>query len=70
MKKVIPHLFLMISSLTLQNCRPQEQEVFDEQLTNVFSNKTEKELDSVKYESQKPVDPDPPVKDGQDWKHQ
>lgn len=70
MKKVIPHLLLIVSAFALQNCRPQEQEVFDEQLTNVFSTKTEKESDSVKYGSQKPVDPDPPVKDGQDWKHQ
>lgn len=68
MKKVIPQVFLMVSALALQNCRPEQEEGLKDYDITVNSQKAA--ADSSGYHSPKPVDPDPPVKDGQDWKHQ
>lgn len=67
MKKVILYPFLALSAIMLQHCRPQD-EVENDQRNHAVSKKAE--TDSAGSRSAQPVDPDPPVKDGQDWKHQ
>ncbi len=70
MKKVIPHLILVMSALVLQNCRPGDEIYNDSTGKEQFVKTTKKKSDSTTSSLVDPADPDPPVKDGQDWKHQ
>jgi len=65
MNKVIP-LLIVVNFMILHSCRPsgqlnEEPEDFSAPLSH-----SDKGSDTAKL---KEVDPDPPVKDGQDWKN-
>lgn len=67
MKKLIPFLTIVIGSVFLQNCTQRDKEIT--QNTTQFEQK--KELHRAKGDSTKSsehLDPDPPVKDGDDWR--
>ena len=70
MKKIIPHLILVMSALVLHNCRPGDETYNDSTGKESFLKTLENKSDSATTLLVDPVDPDPPVKDGQDWKHQ
>lgn len=66
MKKFIPYLFLAIGVINLQNCRSDEEVTNqNEELKTIES--LGKNSDSAKLKQE--LEPDPPIKDGQDWKH-
>lgn len=64
MKQLIP-LLILVNILSLHNCRQSDQ-ISEEENKSVNSSFFNKDPDSTKV---KEVDPDPPVKDGQDWKN-
>ena len=77
MEKHIPLLILTLGLLGLQSCREQdffEVEATKENLKTSSELNRRKDSTSLNTESNEPIlslidkDPDPPVKDGQDWK--
>lgn len=77
MEKHIPLLILTLGLLSLQSCREQdffETEATKENLKTSSEVNRRKDSTSLNTEFNDPIlslivnDPDPPVKDGQDWK--
>ena len=66
MKKIIPFLSLIVG-LSAQSCR-QVDEQFDKNVdVSRITNTANKSADSTQQKIE--LEKDPPVKDGQDWKH-
>ena len=68
MKKFIPIFSIAVTSVTLQNCTNRDEEI---NLRDVQFDKIETTMmmkgDSTKS-SEEVVDPDPPVRDGDNWR--
>ncbi|TXF78851.1 hypothetical protein [Chryseobacterium sp.] len=69
MKKFIPIFSLAIGSVFLQNCTNRDEDVISEnnQLDEIVKT-TMMKGDSTQT-SEETVDPDPPVRDGDNWRH-
>ncbi|EFK33203.1 MULTISPECIES: hypothetical protein [Chryseobacterium group] len=66
MKKVIPFLILIVG-LCAQSCRQVDEQVDNDFALSRVAKESNKTSDSTRMKIE--LEKDPPVKDGQDWKH-
>lgn len=68
MKRVIPFILLIIG-LSIQSCRQTDEQLDDNFELSKVANESMRSADSTKEKVDFEFEKDPPVKDGQDWKH-
>lgn len=70
MKKFIPFLSIIIGSVALQNCVQRDEDIVSTENENFeMKNNLQMRSDSAKS-SEQIIDPDPPVRDGDNWRIQ
>lgn len=67
MKKFIPIFSIAIAAFSLQNCSNRDLEILDLNESDDIQKKQVMRKDSAKS-SEEIVDPDPPVRDGDNWR--
>ncbi|OCA69106.1 hypothetical protein BBI01_18020 [Chryseobacterium artocarpi] len=68
MKRVIPFLCL-IMGLSIQSCRQSDEQLDGNFELSKVANESKRSADSTNQKVDLEFEKDPPVKDGQDWKH-
>lgn len=68
MKKFIPFLSIIIGSVSLHNCVQRDEDIISSNNEKFeMKNDLKKKFDSAKS-SEQIIDPDPPVRDGDNWR--
>ncbi|MFC4163373.1 hypothetical protein ACFOWU_06905 [Epilithonimonas zeae] len=67
MKKFIPIFSIAIAAISLQNCSNRDLEILDLNESDDIQKNQVMRKDSAKS-SEEIVDPDPPVRDGDNWR--
>ncbi|WP_426278583.1 hypothetical protein ACN9MN_04555 [Chryseobacterium sp. S-02] len=67
MKKFIPIFSIAIAAISLQNCSNRDLEILDLNESDDIQQNQVMRKDSAKS-SEEIVDPDPPVRDGDNWR--
>ncbi len=69
MKKLIPIFSIAIAAMSLQNCANRDEDLIREDSSHEYLKISIMKKDSARS-SEEIVDPDPPVRDGDNWRYQ